>query len=306
MKILDLIEQYEKQLENNPNDFNCLLFALQIPSICSRIELPKTLENTEKCEDEKLYNSNGKPCDANLYKKWIKEHKIYFSDICDSSMELNVFCKVVYDLRCQVTHEGILTTNESHFYFINDKAGKTTMCFGNTVFIPIKRLCKDMFNAAKSVLPNNCGKNDITPFEDVYLPDDVYSKICSDINRNCESFWKNYSDDDNLLNCIYNNIIFDNHKMKSKIDEFFKKRPNDIFEIWDFALNFGGVTDVKERFIKQKYDESKSEISRKLKKKTDVLCLSKTDYERMLQVNKELEAFLKRHSFDIKKYYERK
>lgn len=300
MKILDLIERYEKQLENNPNDFNCLLFALQIPSICSRIEFPKTLENTEKCEDEKLYNSNGKPCDANLYKKWIKEHRIYFSDIYDSSMELNVFCKVVYDLRCQVTHEGVLTTNESHFYFINDKADKTTMCFGNTVFIPIKRLCKDMFNAAKSVLPNNCGKNDITPFEDVYLPDDVYSKICNDIQKTRESFWENYSEDDNLLNCIYNNIIFDNHKMKSEIDEFFKKQPNDIFEIWDFGLNFGGVTDMKQRFVKQKYDENKSKISLLLKKETDVLCLSKTDYERMLQVHKELEAFLKLHSFDIK------
>lgn len=317
MKILDLIERYEKQLENNPNDFNCLLFALQIPSICSRIEFPKTLENTEKCEDEKLYNSNGKPCDANLYKKWIKEHRIYFSDICDSSMELNVFCKAVYDLRCQVTHEGVLTTNESHFYFINDKAGNNNMCFGNTVFISIKHLCEDMFKAAKSVLPDNCGENDITPFEDVYLPDDVYSKIYSDINRNCESFWKNYSGDDNLLNCIYNNIIFDNPDMKSKIDNFFEKQPNDIFEIWDFGFRFNDENDIfenwasnskfdyaldtKERFIKQKYDESKSKKSLLLKMKTDVLCLTKTDYERMLQVHEEFEAFLKLNSFDIKK-----
>lgn len=68
MKMFDLIERYKKQLKNNSNDFDCLFFALQIPSICSCIKFIKTPENTGKCEDGKLYKSNGNPWDANMYK----------------------------------------------------------------------------------------------------------------------------------------------------------------------------------------------------------------------------------------------
>lgn len=302
MEILDLIKQYKKQLENNPNDFDCLLFVLQIPSIFSRIEFPKTSENTGRCEDGKLYKSNGNPWDANMYKTWLMKHNDSFVDIYHSSMELNVFCKAVYDLRCQVTHEGVLMTNESRFYFTNSD---NAMCLKDVVFLPMKRLCEDMFDAATIVLGKH-GKLNITPFKDMLLPDDTYSKIRNDRRKIYKLFWDDYSEDDNMLIGIYNHIIFDKPDMKLKIDEFFKNQPNDTFEIWDFGLKFGHIMDMKQRFIQQRYDESKSTLSRNLKTDSDVLCLSKTEYERMLQVHKELEEFSKSNPFDITQYSQRK
>ena len=47
MYLMDLIKSYREKLIDNPNDYSCLLFALQIPSICSRIEIPNTKENLE-------------------------------------------------------------------------------------------------------------------------------------------------------------------------------------------------------------------------------------------------------------------
>lgn len=301
MEMLDLIEQYKKRLEDNPNDYACLLFALQIPSICSRIEFPQTPENTGRCEDGKLYKPNGNPWDANMYKTWLMIHNDSFVDIYHSSMELNMFCKAVYDLRCQVTHEGVLMTNKSHFHFTgSDRA----MCYEDVVFFPMKRLCEDMFDAATRIFDMH-EKFNITPFEDIFLPNDIYFKICNDLTKIYELFWRDYTDDDLVLNNIYGRIIFDRPDMKSKIDDFFKNQPNDIFEIWDFELKFGYILDIDQRFIKQRYDESKSKISRTLKKFSNVLCLSKTEYERMLQIHKELEAFSEKHPFDITQYSER-
>lgn len=54
MYLMDLIKSYREKLIDNPNDYSCLLFALQIPSICSRIEIPKTQENTVS---QKMENS---------------------------------------------------------------------------------------------------------------------------------------------------------------------------------------------------------------------------------------------------------
>lgn len=301
MELLDLIERYKKRLENNSNDYTCLLFSLQIPSICSRIEFPQTPENTGRCEDGKLYKSNGNPWDTNMYKAWLMKHNDSFVDIYHSSMELNVFCKVVYDLRCQVTHEGILMTNESHFYFTNSD---NAMCLGDIVFLPMKRLCEDIFDAATIVLFNKHEKINITPFKDMFLSDDIYSKIRNDTGKTYKSFWNNYSKDDNILNCIYDHIIFDKPDMKLKIDEFFKNQPSGTFEIWDFGLKFGHIMDMKQRFIKQKYDEGQSTLSRNLKTDSDVLCLSKTDYERMMQVHKEFEEFSNSNPFDITQYSE--
>lgn len=302
MKMFDLIERYKKQLKNNSNDFDCLFFALQIPSICSRIEFIKTPENTGKCEDGKLYKSNGNPWDANMYKTWLIKHSNSFVNIYHSSMELNVFCEAVYDLRCQVTHEGVLMTNESHFYFTNSD---NAMSLGNVVFLPMKRLCEDMFNAATMELFKKPEKLNITPFKDMFLSDDIYSKICNNIGKTYESFWNNYSEDDIMLNCIYDHIIFDKPDMKFKIDEFFKNQPSDTYEIWDFGLKFGYIIDIKQRFIKQRYDEGKSALSRNLKTDSDVLCLSKTDYERMMQVHKEFEEFSNSNPFDITQYLKR-
>lgn len=90
--------------------------------------------------------------------------------------------------------------------------------------------------------------------------------------------------------------------MSLQIDEFFKNQPSDIFEIWDFDLIFGCIIDLQQRFIQQKYDEDKSALSRNFGMDSNVLCLSKSEYERMLQVHQEFENFQKNLRLDILHY----
>lgn len=298
MDMIKLVQEYSGKLKNNSDDFSYLLFALQIPSICSRIEFPKTDENTGEAKDGKLYRSDGKPYDANMYKAWLQKHCCCFVDIYSDSMTIKTFCDNLYTLRNQVTHEGILMTSKNKFYFTEcDNA----MSVGEFVFIPIKRLCKDMFSAAYYMLSVRHEPINITLFEDMLLPSGVYHEISSDVASLYNSFWDDRPEEDNELIIVYNNIILDNQSMKNNIDNFFAENPDDIFEIWDFGNKFGHILGA-EKFIHQEYDEQTSPICLDLKRQTDVLRLNKKQYERMLQVAKELEDFSNAHPFDITKY----
>ena len=298
MNLTDLMKEYREKLKINPNDTSCLLFALQIPSICSRIEFPQTAENTSstnKNSDGKYYKPNGKIWDANIYKAWIIKHSKDFVDIYGQSMTVNTFCDNLYNLRCQMTHEGVVMTNKSKFYFID---GNSAMCIDDIIFLPIKRLCEDMFDTVDVTMSNLRVDIKITPVDEAVLSTEIYDKISNDIRKKYRSFWDNYSADDNMLNCIYDHIIFDQPDMKNKIDDFFNNNPDDIFEIWDF----GYIIDTQEKFIVRKFDKSKSIVCSELNTDTDVLCLTKQQYERMLQVASELEDYSKQHPFDITKY----
>jgi len=211
MKLLDLIKEYRERLKVNPNDTSCLLFALQIPSICSRIEFPQTAENTGT-----FYRTNGTVMDKNMYKGWLQKHRSNFIDIYSQSMLFDDFCENLYKLRCQMTHEGIIMTNKSKFYFID---GDSAMCIDDIVFLPIKRLCEDMFDTVDITMSNLQVDIEITLVDEAVLSIETYNKISNDIHKLYRSFWDNYSDDDNMLNCIYDHIIFDKPNMKNKIDD---------------------------------------------------------------------------------------
>ena len=294
MTLTDLIKEYRERLEINPNDTSCLLFALQIPSICSRIEFPQTAENTGT-----LYRTNGTVRDKNMYKRWLQKHCSGFVDIYNQTMLFDDFCENLYKLRCQMTHEGVVMTNESKFYFID---GDSAMCIGDIVFLPIKRLCEDMFDIVDITMSNPQVDIKVTPVDEAVLSTEIYDKISNDIYKTYRSFWDNYSADDNMLNCIYDHIIFDKQDMKNKIDDFFNNNPDDVFEIWDFGYKYGHIIDVQEKFIVRKFDKSKSIICRDLNTDTDVLRLTKQQYERMLQVVSEFEDYRKQHPFDITRY----
>lgn len=215
MTLTDLIKEYRKKLEKDSHDLSCLLFALQIPSICSRIEFPWTAENTGT-----LYREDGIPKDKNMYIEWLNKHRRDFLKICGQSMFFGDFCENLYKLRCQMTHEGVIMTNESKFYFIKGDSG---MCVGDVIFLPIKRLCEDMFNIADALINRLRADIEVTPVSDVELPTEIYNEIYNDTFETYEIFWKNYSFDDNLLSCIYDTIIFYEPDMKNKIDDFFQQ-----------------------------------------------------------------------------------
>lgn len=284
---------------DNPNDYSCLLFALQIPSICSRIEFPQTAENTGAGCDGKLYGTGGRVYDANMYKTWLNKHSNCFKDIYSSSMNTKVFCDNVYALRCQMTHEGALMSDKNKFYFVDSD---NAMCVGEIVFIPIKRLCEDMYDAAYSILANNNVDASITLFNDMVLEADTYNAIYEEVRQTYHAFWSNYTEEDKMLNCIYDHIFLDNPNMKKEMDEFFFQNPNSIFEIWDFGMKYGSILDIQQKFIVQKFDRNKSYICSDYNRTSDVLCLSKEQYERMLKVVDALAKYTTEHPFDIKKY----
>lgn len=298
MDMMELVQEYSDRLKNNPNDISCLLFALQIPSIFSRIEFPKTDENTGKAEEGKLYRSSGKTWDANMYKAWLRKHYDAFEDIYYGAMTLNSFCDNLYTLRNQVTHEGVLMTDKNKFYFTESNCA---LSIGSIVFIPMKRLCEDMLNVAYYILYNRHESTKITLFSNMLMPTDIYNRIVDDNKLLYNLFWDNRSEEDNELIIIYDHIIFDNPCIKNTIEEFFAKNPNNVFEIWDFGNKFGNILGA-EKFIHQEYDERKSSVCLDLKTTTDVLRLNKEQYERMLQIAKELEEFSNAHPFDMAKY----
>lgn len=303
MYLKDLIESYRKKLNDNSNYYSCLLFALQIPSICSRIEFPKTDENKGGLKEGKFYGPKGRVWDGNMYKAWLKKHSNSFVNIYSDSMEIEEFCKKLYDLRCQMTHEGVVMTGTNRFFFIEANSG--AMCVNDIVFLPVKRLCDDMFEAAENTLFNSHKDINIIQFQDMVLPPEIYNSIMNDVETTYNTFWKNYSDSDNMLNCIYDHIIVsrdDKKDIKQEMDNFFRKKPDDIFEIWDFSINFGGIVDDKETFIHKEFNKSKSKVCLITNKPTDVLRLSKTEYERMLQVTQDLSKYSEENKFDINKY----
>lgn len=198
-----------------------------------------------------------------------------------------------------MTHEGIVMTNESKFYFVD---GDIAMCVGDIIFLPIKRLCEAMFDAADVTMSHRRANIKVTPVDEAVLSKEIYGNISNDVYKTYRSFWDNYSADDNMLICIYNHIIFGRPDMKSTIDDFFNNNPDDIFEIWDFGYKYGYIIDTQERFIVRKFDKSKSIMCLDLNTDTDVLCLTKQQYERMLQVVSEFDAYSKQYPFDITKY----
>ena len=58
MKLSDAVER-----EDNDAQFSCLMFALQLPSMCARLDFPR-----DKYEQ---FYSGGTPRDRELYIKWL-------------------------------------------------------------------------------------------------------------------------------------------------------------------------------------------------------------------------------------------
>lgn len=75
-----------------------------------------------------------------------------------------------------------------------------------------------------------------------------------------------------------------------------------IYLKYGIQYKFGGIVDDKETFIHKEFNKSKSKVCLITNKPTDVLRLSKTEYERMLQVTQDLSKYSEENKFDINKY----
>lgn len=300
MTLQELLVSHRKKLESCDSNslHSTVLFSLQLPSVCSRIEFPKTDDNTGRSEDGKFYRNNGKVWDANIYKAWLRTHINCFREIFSTGMTIDAFCDSVYELRNQVTHEGILVSLQNKYYFV--EKDRTIMILGNIVFLPIQQFCEDMFDAAEQAIANVDNIN-ISVFNDLVISNETYKTICDNINNLYHSFWNNYINEDKLLNLIYNHVFFDNEYKEKEIDTFFLNNPDDVYEIWDFGLDYCFmIPDGK--IICEECNEEKSKLSKLPSEKTLVCKLTKLQYERMKKIVRELNEFSEQHKFDIGKY----
>lgn len=183
--------------ENEYSQFAALLFALQIPSICSRIELPKTTDNTgENSKDHKiLYRENGKPWDKNLYRAWLWLHKTIFMPWYIQIMPFDTLCNAIYQLRNLVTHAGSLLELNSPIVLV--RGDVSPMYSGNTLYVSVSGFCNKMFNAAWSTF----WLTDVLDKKIHALPSQNYDKIRTKFEYDYQKFWDGRPDDLELYQC---------------------------------------------------------------------------------------------------------
>ena len=150
-----IISRYKDRLSkavekgNNDEQFSCLMFALQLPSICARLDFPRD-------EYEEFYSGKN-ISDKKLYIAWLKKNRRLLMAGSSGFLTFNEFCLAVYELRCSLVHEGILSSNKElqNIRFLSGKHSEMTLGFlslGAKQYIPLYYLCDRLFiGALKSV-----------------------------------------------------------------------------------------------------------------------------------------------------------
>lgn len=329
MNLIDLINDHRNRLDENPYD--CLLFALQLPSVCSRIEYPKG-----SSFDFDFYKGDNGVDDGSLYKVWLYNHIDSFKPLFYPRIDVNSFINDIYKLRCKLTHTGILCDDdcqsvdaETTFYFVDNPYQEDAKFEreGGLFFLPLPQFCRTMYNIAENVIFGHTIPN-VTPYSELLLSSDDFHRIQAAIRLKnmAVSDASDYDDKDWLLKNIYdrlfvaNNpfqfrlkfiktkkddkdanlrVLGSNYNTKEAFEKFYAENPDGIYEIWDFCNKYGCVFDENEYFIKKKYNEDKSELCKNFKKPTTVLCLSKKDYNRMCEVWSSLDYFDRHYSMSL-------
>lgn len=245
MNLIESIDKYRCDLEKNP--YSCLFFALQLPNICSRIEYPlDSFSDDERDEYYKKYNNEYSPRDRKLYKKWIEDHYSYFNEITKFiNISCDQFGDALYDLRCDVAHEGVIisidklfnTTSDIYFCFIDDYDPNkmTHYGLGGVRFLPIREFCNCMFDAACTT-----DIHIISPFSTIYASYSDYNALVTEYRNMCYDFLDDYSDDDVLLINIYDLIKLRKPDLLSDIDLFFKQNPDGVYNYrFNYKSDFG-------------------------------------------------------------------
>lgn len=148
----------DKALSTDAHEqYLALSFALQIPSICSRIEIPRSSQNSGHAEtDPKVYylEPNGKPIDKRLYVSWLRLHRQQFRAWHLYTMPFEAICCAIYDLRDTLSSAGSLLEAAGKVALVEE--GCHLMYSGGRLYIPLGDFCHDMFDVAESVLaPGN-------------------------------------------------------------------------------------------------------------------------------------------------------
>lgn len=300
--MVELIDMYRTKLDSDP--YSCLLFALQLPSICSRIESEWHPDLYEGCWSNK---KKDKLNDGDAYKRWLVRHIFYLKHLFMPFMNSQTFVKKVYKLRCLLAHEGVLLEKSGEgndFCFVE---GDITFALPNMLFLSPSSFCSAMFDSACSFLLNIGVRPTVSSYFDLLLPlkdyidimDDV--RVCCDKWAECEFECTN-DRDDGLLYILYDWLsvyysvpkkmnsnfeeIDDKSKKKTseleKMKEFFKENPDKEYVMLDFCRRCAVIPDVNRLYIKEE---------RSPNGKTFNLHLTKKDFDRMMYLHNSFIMF---------------
>jgi hypothetical protein len=210
MDLIKLIDEYRGKLNKDP--YSCLLFALQLPSICSRIEYPlESLSENERsvyyyCPKNKRKEDglciSYNPRDGALYKKWIMDHYNYFDSITRNIVNSNEngFSEALYEFRCCMTHEGVsvpldlftASNQDIHFCFVNAKT--VPFVLNNIIYVSVTEMCECLFDAVESVVCDI----PISACESVFLSFNDYNLVLKNYLDQYNSFWNAYTEEERL------------------------------------------------------------------------------------------------------------
>lgn len=233
MELLDLIKKYEKkyQSKNIDDKYSALIFALQLPAICGRLEFEPTNENIKLG----LYKNNS-PNDKKIFKHWIKTKHSYTNgiteDIFTEIINIEDFSDKLYQLRCSLIHEGISFDIKNKILIINDD---NIFNLQDIYAISVEYICENIFQAAKNYLYANPNKS-----KNIFIdPKNIYTFYKS-VNTEIRDYWmknKQY----NTLSIVYS-FLQQNKNEISSIENFFKTNPQQIYEIPDFEEKYTYIT----------------------------------------------------------------
>lgn len=306
MDMVELIDMYRDKLDSDP--YSCLLFALQLPSICSRIECEIHSELYEDCwNNKKKHRLN----DGAAYERWLVRHVFYLKHLFMPFMNSQTFVEKVYKLRCLLTHEGVLlerSIEDNDFCFVE---GDITFALSNMLFLSPSSFCSAMFDSACSFLLNVGVRPNVSSYFDLLLPLKDYIEIMNDVQVCCDKWAEcefEYTNDrdDSLLYILHDWLsvyysipketvdVSEKSDDKSnketneleKMEEFFKENPEKEYVMYDFSRCCAVIPDINRFYIKEEPSPHRSSNC-----KTFNLHLTKNDYDRMMYLHSSFNKF---------------
>ena len=224
----EIIFKYKERLSkavekgNNDEQFSCLMFALQLPSICARLDFPR-----DKYE---AFYSDRKPRDGELYIKWLEKNHALLVEGSSGFLTFNDFCSAVYELRCSLVHEGILESNKrlQNIRFLSGNGAG--LCLGDKQYIPLYWLCDALFTGAldsvsvKEFSTNQSGgfsfsynsKVAVMDADSLVVDISELSDEAVNMRKRAEEFWGGKSKRESALFALYDYLA---HWQLSVFDE---------------------------------------------------------------------------------------
>lgn len=232
MTLRDLIYEQEDKLKNRTREtdlYEILLFVLQLPSICSRIEFPQSRANTEGTTAPNavpLYDKNKKPKDKALYFKWLDNHSLDLRPLFYSFMDAKKIKEAIYSLRNSITHAGILL-DSSKIFLCSGETG--ILVSGDITFVSVIFLCEILLSAAKKT--TYIKNPEISPYKGLILPCQKYDKIKSFYWEKAADYWNNREEDRSLYNQYSQNeeLVPEDLPNKSQVKRIIREA-NEYFE----------------------------------------------------------------------------